>query len=132
MTRPAEGRRDHPCRCRTLRSEPLIDRLFTDVYSRAFELGMMLSISSNGSRLANPAILDLLTTRPPYRLTISVYGASAESYDGLTRRRGSFAKFSRGLAAAHEAGLPLNLNLIRARAVLSARGQVSPTPTRAA
>ncbi len=92
--------------------EPLIDKLFTDVYARAFELGMMLSISSNGSRLANPAILDLLTTRPPYRLTISVYGATAESYDGLTRRRGSFAKFSRGLAAAHAAGLPLNLNLI--------------------
>jgi len=92
--------------------EPLIDKLFADVYRRAFELGMMLSISSNGSRLANPAILDLLTTRPPYRVTISVYGATAESYDGLTRRQGSFAKFSRGLAAAHEAGLPLNLNLI--------------------
>lgn len=92
--------------------EPLIDKLFPDVYAAAFERGMMLSISSNGSRLANPAILDLLTTRRPYRLTISVYGATAESYDGLTRRRGSFAKFSRGLAAAHEAGLPLNLNLI--------------------
>jgi MoaA/NifB/PqqE/SkfB family radical SAM enzyme len=92
--------------------EPLIDKLFPDVYARAFELGMMLSISSNGSRLANPAVLELLTSLRPYRLTISVYGATAESYDGLTRRRGSFAKFSRGLAAAHEAGLPLNLNLI--------------------
>ena len=92
--------------------EPLIDKLFGDVYALAFEFGMMLSISSNGSRLHNPAILDLLASRRPYRVTLSVYGATAESYDGLTRRRGAFAKFERGLTAAHEAGLPLNLNLI--------------------
>ncbi|MFL6073119.1 MAG: radical SAM protein [Mycobacteriales bacterium] len=95
--------------------EPLIDRLFPEVYGLAYELGMMLSISTNGSRLANPPILELLTTRRPYRITVSVYGASAASYDGLTRRRGSFAKFSRGLAAAGEAGLPLRLNLIVTR-----------------
>jgi MoaA/NifB/PqqE/SkfB family radical SAM enzyme len=95
--------------------EPLIDKLFTEVYSLAYELGMMISISSNGSRLSNPKILQLLTTRHPCRLTVSVYGATAASYDGLTRRRGSFAKFERGLAAAHEAGLPINLNLIVAR-----------------
>jgi MoaA/NifB/PqqE/SkfB family radical SAM enzyme len=95
--------------------EPLIDKLFAEVYSLAYELGMMLGISSNGSRLSNPAILDLLTSRRPYRLTLSVYGATASSYDGLTRRRGSFAKFKRGLAAGCEAGLPLRLNLIVAR-----------------
>ncbi|MFI7679519.1 radical SAM protein [Actinophytocola sp. NPDC049390] len=92
--------------------EPLIDKLFPDVYRLAYELGMMISVSSNGSRLPNRSILDLLTTLRPYRLTISVYGATAESYDSLTRRPGSFAKFQRGLLAAHEAGLPLNLNLI--------------------
>jgi MoaA/NifB/PqqE/SkfB family radical SAM enzyme len=92
--------------------EPLIDTLFTEVYGLAYELGMMISISSNGSRLSNPKILQLLTSRRPYRLTLSVYGATAASYDGLTRRRGSFAKFERGLAAAVEVGLPINLNLI--------------------
>jgi MoaA/NifB/PqqE/SkfB family radical SAM enzyme len=92
--------------------EPLIDKLFSDVYRLAFELGMMLSISSNGSRLHNPSILELLSTLRPYRLTISVYGATAESYDGLTRRRGSFDKFLKGITAANEASLPMNLNLI--------------------
>ncbi len=92
--------------------EPLIDKLFTDVYRLAFELGMMLSVSSNGSRLHHPAILELLTTLRPYRLTISVYGAAAETYDGLTRRRGSFDKFMNGMKAANEADLPMNLNLI--------------------
>jgi MoaA/NifB/PqqE/SkfB family radical SAM enzyme len=95
--------------------EPLIDRLFSEVYQLAYELGLMISISSNGSRLSSTKILELLTTLRPYRLTLSVYGATAESYDGLTRRRGSFAAFAKGLAAAHEAKLPITLNLIVAR-----------------
>jgi uncharacterized Fe-S cluster-containing radical SAM superfamily protein len=92
--------------------EPLIDRLFVDTYIHAFDLGMMISISSNASRLWRPEILDLLTTRPPYHLTISVYGSTPTSYDALVRRPGAFAKFHRGLTAAHEAGLPMNLNLV--------------------
>jgi MoaA/NifB/PqqE/SkfB family radical SAM enzyme len=92
--------------------EPMIDTLFPEVYGLAYELGMMLTILTNGSRLANPKILELLTTRRPHDITISMYGATAESYDGLTRRRGAFKAFTRGLAAAHEAGLPLKLSLI--------------------
>ncbi|HEX3788605.1 MAG TPA: radical SAM protein [Pseudonocardiaceae bacterium] len=95
--------------------EPLIDKLFPQVYSLAWDLGMMIGISSNGSRLSNPAILELLTTRRPYRLTLSMYGATESSYDGLTQRRGSFRKFERGLAAATEAKLPVKLNIVVAR-----------------
>jgi hypothetical protein len=95
--------------------EPLIDKLYVEVHSLAYELGMMLSISSNGSRLANPRILDLLTTLRPYRIVVSVYGATAEAYDGLTRRPGSFRKFRAGLDAACEAGLPIRLNLVATR-----------------
>jgi len=36
------------------------------------------------SRLSNPSMLDLLTSRPPHRVTLSIYGATEESYDGLT------------------------------------------------
>jgi MoaA/NifB/PqqE/SkfB family radical SAM enzyme len=90
----------------------MIDRLFPEVYGRAYELGMMLTILTNGSRLWRPDILELLTCRPPQDITISVYGASEASYDGLTRRRGSFKAFSRGLAAGVAAGLPLKLSLI--------------------
>ena len=92
--------------------EPLIDKLFIETYSLAYELGMMLHISSNASRLHNWQILELLTVRRPYRITVSVYGATEESYDGLVRRRGAFRLFERGMAAAIEAGLPLRLNLV--------------------
>ncbi len=92
--------------------EPLIDKLFPAVYGLAYELGMMISVSTNGSRLSSPAILSLLTQRRPYRVTVSVYGATAQTYDAVTRRRGSFQAFSRGITAACEAGLNLNLNVI--------------------
>jgi MoaA/NifB/PqqE/SkfB family radical SAM enzyme len=95
--------------------EPMIDKLFPDVYQLAHELGMVPSILTNGSRLWSPAVLDLLTSRRPHRITISVYGATAESYDRLTRRRGAFRLFWKGLHAAHEAGLPLALSMIVTR-----------------
>ncbi|WP_276206362.1 radical SAM protein [Thermoactinospora rubra] len=92
--------------------EPMIDKLFPEVYGLGYELGMMLSILSNGSRLANAKILELLTTHRPHDITVSVYGASEASYDGLTRRPGAFKKFVKGVSAAVEAGLPLKFSLI--------------------
>ncbi|MEV6830720.1 radical SAM protein [Amycolatopsis sp. NPDC051102] len=92
--------------------EPMIDKLFAATYSYAFALGMMIEVLTNGSRLHNAVMLDLLTQRPPQKMTLSVYGATEDTYDGLTQRRGSYKAFSRGLAAAHEAGLPLELSII--------------------
>lgn len=92
--------------------EPLIDPLFAETHAAAWDMGMMIQISSNGSRLDQPETLDLLTARRPYRLTLSLYGATEASYDGMTRRRGSFRRFMRGLAAAHEAGLTMRINIV--------------------
>jgi MoaA/NifB/PqqE/SkfB family radical SAM enzyme len=92
--------------------EPLIDPLFPETHARAYDMGMMIQISSNGSRLDQPRMLELLTARRPYRLTLSIYGATEASYDGMTRRKGSFKRFMRGLHAAHEAGLPMRMNIV--------------------
>jgi sulfatase maturation enzyme AslB (radical SAM superfamily) len=92
--------------------EPLIDSLFAPTYEYAFDLGMLIQLSSNGSTLYKPEVLEVLTTRRPYRVTLSIYGGTADSYDAMTRRRGSFKRFMRGLAAAHEADLPLRINIV--------------------
>lgn len=95
--------------------EPLIDPLFPETLRRACELGMMVQVSSNGSRLAQEKTLELLTTYRPYRITLSLYGASETSYDGMTQRKGSFKRFMRGLEAACEAGLNLRVNIVVSR-----------------
>lgn len=92
--------------------EPTIDKHFQDAYRYAFGLGMMLTISTNASRLWEPSLLEMFENFPAYRLVVSVYGATEESFDGLTQRRGSWKTFQRGMAAAREAGLPVRLNIV--------------------
>jgi hypothetical protein len=50
--------------------ELLIDPLFAQTHAAAWDMGMMIQISSNGSRLDQPRTLELRTARPPYRLTL--------------------------------------------------------------
>ncbi|MEU7200235.1 radical SAM protein [Streptomyces sp. NPDC045470] len=92
--------------------EPLIDPAFPAAYRLAHELGMQVELLSNGSQLSKPRILDLLTTYPPTKMSLSVYGATAETYDAVTRRRGAFQRFAKGLQAAVEAGVNIDLSLI--------------------
>lgn len=95
--------------------ELLIDRDFPEAYAHAFDLGMMLTLSTNGSQLHRDKILATLTERPPHHLSVSVYGATEATYDGFTKNRGAYGRFIRGLDAAHEAGLRLQMNIIVAR-----------------
>ncbi|MFG2845129.1 radical SAM protein [Kitasatospora sp. NPDC048296] len=92
--------------------EALIDPHFSASCRLAHELGMMIEVLTNGTRLPNPAVLEALAASRPYRVTVSLYGATVETYDSFTRRRGTFKRVMRGLAAGIEAGLPLQLALI--------------------
>jgi uncharacterized Fe-S cluster-containing radical SAM superfamily protein len=95
--------------------EATIDPMFEDAYRYAYSLGMVLTISTNGSRLWVPSLLDMFHSHPPHRVVVSVYGASEESWDSLTRRRGAWKAFQRGIAGAREAGLPLRFNIVVTR-----------------
>ncbi|MGW2725111.1 radical SAM protein [Streptomyces sp. NPDC001492] len=95
--------------------EPLIDPDFPEAYRYAHELGMQLEVLSNGSRLHKDHVLALLAQLPPSKMSLSVYGATAATYDAVTRNRGAFSRFSRGLRRAIDAGLNLDLSLIITR-----------------
>ena len=92
--------------------EALVDREFGAAYEYAHQLGMMVQVSSNGSSLRKRPIRELFARRRPYRLTVSLYGATAETYDAVTRNRGAFGRFVEGLDAAREDRLPIRLNVI--------------------
>jgi MoaA/NifB/PqqE/SkfB family radical SAM enzyme len=95
--------------------EPTIDRDFAHAYEYAYRLGMLIEILTNGSRLHRPETIDLLSRLRPHKVTVSLYGATAESFDGLTRRRGAFKLLMHGLQAAKEAGVAVELALIITR-----------------
>ncbi|WKU46710.1 radical SAM protein [Streptomyces sp. VNUA116] len=92
--------------------EPTIDRDFPGAYRYAYSQGMMLTVSTNASRLWNRDVLRLFRDCPPYRIVVSMYGATEETFDQFTRRRGAWNTFKRGIDAGRAAGLPLRLNLI--------------------
>ncbi|MEU6663798.1 radical SAM protein [Streptomyces sp. NPDC046821] len=92
--------------------EPTIDRDFMKSYAAAFDLGMMLTISTNGTLLWRENLLNLFRERPPYRVTVSMYGASKASYDELTQRDGAWDLFVQGMNAARRARLPLRMSII--------------------
>ncbi len=93
--------------------EPLIDRHFVETYEAAYDRGIMLSISTNGSWLRKPSILSTLQWRPPLRVTVSLYGATQESYEAMTAtQRGTFDRFIEGLEALKGADINLRINII--------------------
>jgi hypothetical protein len=92
--------------------EPLIDPDFPEAYRLAHELGMQVELLSNGSQLHKDHVLNLLRTCPPTKLKLSVYGATAQTYDAVTRNRGAYNRFAAGLHNAAAAGLNIDLSLI--------------------
>ncbi|WP_435208275.1 radical SAM protein [Streptomyces sp. bgisy034] len=95
--------------------EPLIDPDFPGAYRFAHELGMQVEVLSNGSRLHKDHVLALLVELPPSKMSLSVYGATADTYDTVTGNRGAFERFTAGLEKAASAGLHLDLSLIITR-----------------
>ncbi|GAA2844079.1 hypothetical protein Acy02nite_68830 [Actinoplanes cyaneus] len=92
--------------------EPLIDPHFAEPYRAAHDAGMMVEILTNGSRLARPEILDIFRTSRPHKITVSMYGASAETAYALTKTKSAFKNTYAGLVAAAEAELPVEVTII--------------------
>lgn len=93
--------------------EPLIDAHFEDTYREAYDRGVVITISTNGSWLFRTRIQELFLQRPPMRITVSMYGATESSYEAMTKTpNGSFKRFLKGLQAAADMGIELRINII--------------------
>lgn len=117
--------------------EPFLYPDFRQLYEGLSELGMMLSINSNGSLITSETA-QWLKRNPPLRINVTLYGASAESYRRLTGDPEGFEKVCRGIRALEENGLrfifntsitPQNQNELRE--ILSF-GEAHHTPVRTA
>ncbi|WP_055627297.1 radical SAM protein [Streptomyces hirsutus] len=92
--------------------EPTIDKDFMRAYRYAWDLGMMITVSTNGSLLWRENLLRLFRECTPYRVTVSMYGAAKASYDELTQRAGAWDQFVQGMNAARHARLPLRMSIV--------------------
>ncbi len=88
--------------------EPLLRADFRELYSHAHRNGFLLTLFSNAT-LVDEDRADFLASARPRAIEVSVYGATKEAYESVTRVPGSFAAFRRGVQRLRERGLPLRL-----------------------
>jgi MoaA/NifB/PqqE/SkfB family radical SAM enzyme len=80
----------------------------------AYSLGLLITVSSNGSLLSS-RIKEVFKNYPPYRLTLSMYGASASSYEELTQTPDSYQAFSEALEWLATQKIRVRLNIIQSK-----------------
>ena len=88
--------------------EPLLRSDFPQWYLYAKRRGLHVVFFTNGT-LLTPELADLLAEYPPWETEITLYGATAQTYEQITGVPGSYARCRQGIDLLLERGLALNL-----------------------
>ena len=91
--------------------EIMLRRDFEEIYLYARNLGFVITLYSNAT-LVTPRRADFLAEYPPFLLEVTLYGATAETYEEVTRVPGSYKKCMQGLQLLHERNLPVRLKTV--------------------
>jgi radical SAM protein with 4Fe4S-binding SPASM domain len=100
--------------CLITGGEPLLRRDFAEIYLDLKRLGLLLNVFTNAC-LVTPELVDLFRRYPPRDIEVTVYGATRETYEWITRRPGSYDAFVRGLDLLLEGGLKVRLKAMAMR-----------------
>ena len=94
--------------------EPLLREDFFDIYIMLKKKGLLVSVFTNAC-LVTQAHIDLFKQYPPRDIEVSVYGASRETYEEVTRKPGSYALFRRGLDLLLNSGVKVRMKAMALR-----------------
>ena len=94
--------------------EPLLREDFSEIFLLLKRKGLLVSLFTNAT-LINEAHIELFQKYPPRDIEVTVYGATAESYERVTGRPGSFTAFSNGLNRLLESGIKVRLKAMALR-----------------
>ena len=86
-------------------------RDFLEIYTHARRRGFLITLFTNGTMIT-PRIADHLADYRPFSIEITMYGATRETYERLTRIPGSYGRCMRGIELLLERGLPLRLKTV--------------------
>ena len=91
--------------------EPTLRRDFAAIYRHAKQLGLLVTVFTNGTSISDE-VIDLFADLPPRQVEISLYGATAETYERITGVRGSFERCMAGIRRLLDAHLHVGLKTI--------------------
>lgn len=90
--------------------EALTRRDCLEIVSYAKARGFQVSLLTNAT-LMTPEVADRIQALAPRRVEVSIYGASAATYERVTRVPGSHARFERGVHLLRKRRVPLLLKM---------------------
>jgi radical SAM protein with 4Fe4S-binding SPASM domain len=86
--------------------EPLLRADFGEIYLAARKLGLKALLFTNAT-LITPGLAELFRRIPPLeRIEVTAYGMTERSYESVTRIKGSYAKFMKGIALLVQHNIP--------------------------
>lgn len=94
--------------------EPLLREDFKEIYLLLKRKGVLVSVFSNACLVTDEHIA-LFKKYPPRDIEVTVYGATPETYERVTRFPGSFAAFRRGLDLLLQNGIKVRLKAMALR-----------------
>ena len=103
--------------------EPLLYPHFRELYQKLRELGMIITINTNGT-LINEAWADFFAENKPRRINITLYGASNETYERLCHYPGGFDKAVNGIRLLRERNIDVKVNGSLAKANVDDRMKI--------
>ena len=89
--------------------EPLVRKDFFEIYDGMREMGLLISINSNGSMLQGD-ILERFLKTPPFRFNISLYGGNNETYQRMCGVP-AYTSVKENIRKLRQAGVEVSLNL---------------------
>ncbi len=94
--------------------EPLLREDFAEIYMLLKRKGLLVSVFTNATMVKQEHV-ELFKKYPPRDIEVSVYGATKETYEKVTRRPGSFEAFGRGLGLLMDSGVRVRLKAMALR-----------------
>jgi len=91
--------------------DPMVRKDFPEVYRYAREQGLIVTVFCDGV-LVTDTIVELFKEYPPNKVDISLYGATAETYERVTRIPGSFPRCVAGIRRLLDNGIPVGLKTV--------------------
>jgi len=110
--------------CLLTGGEPLLRRDFFEVYDYLKKKGLLVSIYTNAT-LVTEKHVRLFNDYPPRDIEITVYGATEKTYETVTRVKGSYRAFRRGLDRLIQNGIKIRLKAMALRSNVHELGQIA-------
>jgi radical SAM protein with 4Fe4S-binding SPASM domain len=103
--------------CLITGGEPLLRPDFHEIYRLLKKKGLLISLFTNACLVTDEHVR-LLQAYPPRDVEVTVYGVTAQTYERVTRKPGSYAAFRRGLERLMAGGIKVRLKAMALRSNL--------------